>query len=233
MPRGLSHYKIIVVCYVSGAKSLREFVFCVSTRTQRKKKSKDYQEFIEECKTSHMERRFTQQGLQPMCEAGCLHGEKQNNAARPLPFSRSAPPPPTPLTCIAGLVGVKIDRQSLNWKWSLNAGYSCWGFEFSLTPANQAADGENWRGICRRAEQWGHEEWIDPASAYPGAQASAPRTRAGPQITTVELRWAMLRSARPAMRTRVLEHRVTCWSWIQLQTTMAVTVRKPKNLCPG
>lgn len=93
MPRGLSHYKIIVVCYVSGAKSLREFVFCVSTRTQRKKKSKDYQEFIEECKTSHMERRFTQQGLQPMCEAGCLHGEKQNNAARPLPCSRSAPPP--------------------------------------------------------------------------------------------------------------------------------------------
>lgn len=202
-------------------------------KNAEEKKSKDYQEFIEECKTSHMERRFTQQGLQPMCEAGCLHGEKQNNAARPLPCSRSALPPPTPLTCIAGLVGVKIDRQSLNWKWSLNAGYSCWGFELSLTPANRAADGEDWRGICRRAEQWGHGEWIDPASAYPGAQASAPRTRAGPQITTVERRWAMLRSARPAMRTRVLEHRVTCWSWIQLQTTMAVTVRKPKNLCPG
>lgn len=44
-----------------------------------KKKSKDYQEFIEECKTSLMERTFTQQELQPMHEAGCLHGEKQNN----------------------------------------------------------------------------------------------------------------------------------------------------------
>lgn len=77
-----------------------------------------------------------------MRRAGCLHGEKQNNttpspAPRPVCLS-----PLTLLTCIAGLVGVKIDWQSLNWKWSLNAGYSCWGFEFSLTPASQAADGE-------------------------------------------------------------------------------------------
>lgn len=161
-------------------------------------------------------------------QAACM---VKNKTTPPPPLLSVGSPPP--LTCIAGVVGVKIDRQCLNWKWSLNAGYSCWGFEFSLTPANRAADGENWRGICRRAEQWGQGEWIDPASAYPGAQASAPRARAGPQITTVELRWAMQLSAHLAMRTRALEHRATCWSWIQLQTTMAVTVRKPKNLCHG
>lgn len=87
---GSSNRKIIVVCYVNGAKLLREFAFCVSL--QRKKKSKDYQEFIEECKTSHMERHFTQQDLQPMCEAGCLHGEKQNSTAPSPPPCRLHPP---------------------------------------------------------------------------------------------------------------------------------------------
>lgn len=77
-----------------------------------------------------------------MCRTGCSHGEKQNNTA-PSP-ARSQLTPLTPLTCIAGLVGVKIDWQSLNWKWSLNAACSCWGFEFSLPPASQPADGENW-----------------------------------------------------------------------------------------
>lgn len=44
----------------------------------------------------------------------------------------SRPPAhPTPLTCIAGLVGVKIAGQRLNWKWSPAAARSCWGFGFS------------------------------------------------------------------------------------------------------
>lgn len=34
-------------------------------------------------------------------------------------------PLPSQSTCIAGLVGVKIDRLSLNWKWSLSALCSC------------------------------------------------------------------------------------------------------------
>lgn len=232
MPRGLSHYKIIVVCYVSGAKSLRVCILCEYKNAEEKKNQRITRNLLRNAKLLIWRDALHSRDFSPCVrQAACMVKNKTTPPAPSPALGRL--PPPTPLTCIAGLVGVKIDRQSLNWKWSLNAGYSCWGFEFSLTPANRAADGENWRGICRRAEQWGHGEWIDPVSAYPGAQASAPRTRAGPQITTVELRWAMLLSARLVMRTRVLEHRVTCWSWIQLQTTMAVTVRKPKNLCHG
>lgn len=84
---------------------------------------------------------------------GRLLAWRKNKTTPPPPLLSVGFTPLTPLTCIAGLVGVKIDWQSLNWKWSLNAGYSCLGFEFSLSPANRAADGKNWWGICWRTEQ--------------------------------------------------------------------------------
>lgn len=97
MPLGLSNYKMSVACYVGGGAELlrEEFVFCVRTRTEKgveKKKSKDYQEFMEECRTSLMERHFTQREFQSMREADCLHGEKQNNTT-PSPAPRLPLPP--------------------------------------------------------------------------------------------------------------------------------------------
>ena len=150
-----------------------------------------------------MWRHFTQQELNSMCKAGCSHGEKQNTAPSPArPWPR---PPPTPLTCIAGLVGVKIDWQRLNWKWSLKAACSCWGFEFSLTPASQPADGENWWGAWRGTEQRsrGSPGWIVHVSGPLGALDRAER--AGTGLLTagrLELRWGMQLSARLAMRIR-------------------------------
>lgn len=160
-----------------------------------------------------------------MRQAACM---EKNKTIPPPPLLPVRLSPLTLLTCIAGLVGVKIDWQSLNWKWSLNAGYSCWGFEFSLTPASQAADGENWWGTCRSTEDRSQGSWICSASGSLGTPA---RTKAGPSTTgTVELRWGTLLSAPLAMRTRVSEHRATCWNWIQPQTTTAVTVVMSKSL---
>lgn len=150
-----------------------------------------------------MLRHFTQQELKSMCRTGCSHGEKQNNTA-PSP-ARSQLTPLTPLTCIAGLVGVKIDWQSLNWKWSLNAACSCWGFEFSLPPASQPADGENWWGACRGTEQrsQGSSRCIVHSSVPLGALDRPQRASTGPVTAgTVELRWVMQLSARPVMRIR-------------------------------
>jgi hypothetical protein len=98
----------------------------------------------------------------------------------PLPCSLSASRP-VPLTCIAGLVGVKIDWQCLNWKWSLNAACSCWGFEFSVTPASQPAHGEDWWGACRGTEQRSHRAswWIVHISV-----PWEPRTECGGQGQT-------------------------------------------------
>lgn len=56
---------------------------------------------------------FAQQELKSMCKTACSHGEKQNTT--PSPDLPSLTAPLTPLTCIAGLVGVKIDWQRLNW----------------------------------------------------------------------------------------------------------------------
>lgn len=161
-------------------------------------------------------------------EWGRLLAWRKTKQYHPLPCSSARLSPLTLLTCIAGLVGVKIDWQSLNWKWSLNAGYSCWGFEFPPTPASRAADGENWWGTCRSTEDRSQGSWIVSASGSLGAQA---RTRAGPLTSgTGDLRWGMLLSVHLAMRPRASELRETCWNWIQPQTTMAVTVMMSKSL---
>lgn len=79
-------------------------------------------------------RGISHSGTLTLC-AGWLYAERQ--------FPH---PSPTPFTCIAGLVGVKIDRQCLNWKWSPTAACSCWGFGFSV-----AQDGGQ-KGLGCRAQ---------------------------------------------------------------------------------
>lgn len=49
----------------------------------------------------------------------------KNKTMPPPPLLSACLTPLTPLTCIAGLVGVKIDWQRLNWKWPLSAACSC------------------------------------------------------------------------------------------------------------
>lgn len=70
----------------------RVCILCEGKNEEEGKISKDYEEFIEECKTSLMERHFAQQELRAMHEEGCLHGEKQNNTT-PSPAPGQPLPP--------------------------------------------------------------------------------------------------------------------------------------------
>lgn len=163
MPLGLSNYKMSVACYVGGGAELlrEEFVFCVRTRTEKGVEKKNQRITRNLWRNAELllwrdilhSGNFSPWGRQTACM------EKNKTIPPPslLPVCLS---PLTLLTCIAGLVGVKIDWQSLNWKWSLNAGYSCWGFEFSLTLASRAAS--RWGKLVRaiRSEHWGLEPRI-------------------------------------------------------------------------
>lgn len=92
----------------------------------------------------------------------------------------SRPPAhPTPLTCIAGLVGVKIAGQRLNWKWSPAAARSCWGFGFSGTRHGSGKGreaGSRGRGAEHRRDPPPGRAPVCP-SAAPGTRWAVPLLR--------------------------------------------------------
>lgn len=127
------------------------------------------------------------------------------------------PPAPPPSPCIAGLVGVKIAGQRLNWKWAPTAARSCWGFGFAVTRDSTGTGAwSEWPGSAARAGR-------DPP---PGTLAASQQSRL--QEFAGGLLWAMHPSATSVIPIRACEPKGTFWIWIKPPTIMDAAVKKVK-----